>query len=400
MKVKKITVKNLKSISEMTADFNWCTAIITGGNNKWKSTFLKSFIDRIRWDKPSEIIKKWEDSSYCEYELTDWSRFIWEIEWKLEKLSYITKDWLEIKSWVIRDLWTKFFGEWFDIDEFLNSQPKKQKKTLQKVLWIDLDEIDEEYKKAYDERTEKNTIYKNEKSKADWLTNTVFHYELKRIDIAELQNKLVDAEKLNQNYDYVVSWINRKTNELLEIEKEIQKLNEKKILFEEEINKWNKYIKDNAKVDVSLIKKEIDDWVKNNELIDANEYTEKQMENVEITKKDWEESDKKVKEIELRRTKMLQSVSMPEWFEFTDEWLLYNWFELDKKQLSSSSIYIASLKLASMWLWDIKTLCFDASYLDKNSLQDIEDWANDKWLQLLIERPDYDWWELKYEILS
>lgn len=400
MKVKKITVKNLKAISDMSADFNWCTAIVTWWNNKWKSTFLRSFVDRIRWEKPSEVIKHWETEWYCEYELTDWSKFIWQIVWQKESLSFITKDWLEINSWVIKNLWNKFFWESFDIDEFLNSQPKKQKQTLQKVLGINLDDLEAEYKKAYDERTEKNTIYKNEKAKADWLTNTVFHFELKRIDTTELRNKLIEAEKWNQNYNYVEKWLIDKKAQLNDIEEEIKKLEEKKSNIKEDINKWEEYLKKNIKIDIDSIKKEIDDAVKNNELIDANEYTEKQLENVEITKKDWEIADKKVKEIEKKKTDIIQSVNMPEWFEFTDEWLLYKWFELDKNQLSSSSIYIASLKLASMWLWDIKTLCFDASYLDKNSLQEIENWASDNWLQLLIERPDFDWGELKYEIIS
>jgi hypothetical protein len=53
-----------------------------------------------------------------------------------------------------------------------------------------------------------------------------------------------------------------------------------------------------------------------------------------------------------------------------------------------------------MGIGDIKTLCFDASYLDKNSLLEIEKWAADKDLQLLIERPDFDGGELRYEILS
>jgi hypothetical protein len=34
MKVKKITVENLKALEKMEAEFNGCTAIITGGNNK------------------------------------------------------------------------------------------------------------------------------------------------------------------------------------------------------------------------------------------------------------------------------------------------------------------------------------------------------------------------------
>jgi len=398
MKVKKITVKNLKSIWEMTADFNWCTAIVTGGNNKWKSTFLKSFIDRMRWEKIFNIVKNWEDSWFCEYELTDWSKFIWETNWDSEKLSYITKDWIKIKTGIIKELSKRFFWEWFDIDEFLQSQPKKQKEQLQKILWIDLTKLEEEYNLLYNERTEKNTIYKTEKAKSEWLC--VVSDIKEKIDLSKLRDKLLDVEKKNQNYNHISNWISEKESTIIDIENQIKALQDKKDILLVDINKWKDWIKNNKKEDVELLKQEILEAEKNNELVDNNEYIKKQLENVEITRKDWEEVNNKIKQIEDKMFSIIKSAKIPEWFEFKQDWLLYNWFELDKKQLSSSSIYIASLKLASMWLWEIKTLCFDASYLDKNSLKEIEDWANRNDLQLLIERPDYDWWELKYEILS
>ena len=42
---------------------------------------------------------------------------------------------------------------------------------------------------------------------------------------------------------------------------------------------------------------------------------------------------------------------------------------------------------------------FDASYLDKNSLSDIQLWADQNDLQLLIERPDFEAGEIKYEVI-
>ena len=51
-----------------------------------------------------------------------------------------------------------------------------------------------------------------------------------------------------------------------------------------------------------------------------------------------------------------------------------------------------------MVLGDIKTLHFDASFLDKNSLTEVEEWANKNNYQLLIERPDFDGGEIRYEI--
>jgi len=398
MKVKKITVKNLKSVSEMTADFNGCTAIITGGNNKWKSTFLKSFVDRIQWSKLNNIVKKWEIKGSCEYELTDWNKFIWEIKWETEKLSYITKEWLKIDRWVIKELWERFFWNWFDIDEFLQSTPKKQKEQLQKVLWIDLSKIEEEYKIAYDNRTNKNAIMKNEQARNNDTININYWYDL--INVFDKEQIISKALESNNNIEYVEKWLKEKELLFKDIEGEITRLQEKKDTIYNDIIKWKEYLLNNKPIDINKQKKELQEIKNINQIIRKNIEIKKQNDITKQAEVDWASANDKVKEIDNVKFKILKDAKIPEWFEFTDDWLLYNWFELDKKQLSSSSIYIASLKLASMGLWEVRTLCFDASYLDKNSLQDIEKRAEKEWLQLLIERPDFDWWELKYEILS
>lgn len=90
---------------------------------------------------------------------------------------------------------------------------------------------------------------------------------------------------------------------------------------------------------------------------------------------------------------------MPEGFGFTDEGITYNGFAFNKDQLSSSEIYISALKLAACGLGEVKTLHFDASFLDKNSLAEIEKWATENDLQLLIERPDFEAGEIEYHLI-
>ena len=397
MKVKKITVKNLKSVSEMTANFDWCTAIITGGNNKWKTTFLRSFVDRIQGKINKNVLKTWEKDWYCEYELTDWSKFIWELsQWK-EKLSYITTDWITIKNGIIKEFSKRFFWEWFDIDKFLTSHPKEQRQLIQKIIWIDMSDLDKRYLDAYEDRADKNSIYKSEQAKCNDLV--VIEMEDKK-DLSKIQNKMIEIEKQNQDIYYVTKWLEEKEKSKKEIEKKIEELNKKYREIWIEIEKWKKYLSGVKVESVEDIKKQYEDGKDHNDRYEQNEFARKQLKNLELVKKEYEQAGLNVKSIEEERLQILKSADIPEWFEVTNDWLLYNWFELDKKQLSSSSIYIASLKLASMWLWEIKTLCFDASYLDKNSLWDIETRAERNNLQLLIERPDYDWWEIKYEIVN
>ena len=79
-KIKKITVSNLKSVSSLTADFNGCTAIVTGGNDKGKTTFLRGLIDRIMGNKPEIILRKGENEGFAECELTTGEIFRWNFE--------------------------------------------------------------------------------------------------------------------------------------------------------------------------------------------------------------------------------------------------------------------------------------------------------------------------------
>jgi len=112
------------------------------------------------------------------------------------------------------------------------------------------------------------------------------------------------------------------------------------------------------------------------------------------------EADDKVKLIEKERMDMIKKANLPEGFGFSEDGITYNGLAFTREQLSSSGIYIAALKLAAMTLGEIKTLHFDASFLDKISLSDIEKWAESESLQLLIERPDFEGGEITYELLN
>ncbi len=69
-KIKTISISNLKAIAELTIDLNGCSAIITGGNNKGKSTLLKSLPDRIRGERPELIVNDGEEEGKGEMTLT------------------------------------------------------------------------------------------------------------------------------------------------------------------------------------------------------------------------------------------------------------------------------------------------------------------------------------------
>lgn len=395
MKVKKIYVQNLRQIDEQEANFDWCTCIVTGGNNKGKTTLLRSIVERLRGTK-TKIIKEGKETWKCEWTFTDWSVLTRNLEWEKEKIEYITKEW--IKTSAIKTICEKLFGKWFDIDKFLWSPPKEQKKTLQQLVWLDFEEIDQKYQQAYDDRTYANNVYKAEKTKLESINLQEIQWEKK--DIEEMQNKLIEIEKTNEKIHGVQSRLEDKEKRIKSIEDEIQRLQSEKKDVEQEVKKWKDWLNENKEQDTQVIRDKIEKQKQINKIHEEHEQYEQQKEAMEMAKKEQERLDEKVKQIENQKLEMIKSVWLPKWFEFTSDGILFNWFGLSRDTLSSSQTYIAWLMLASMNIWDVHTLTFDASYLDKNSLKEVQERADSQWLQLLIERPDFDWGEIKYEIIS
>lgn len=404
-KVKKITVSNLKAVSKLTADFNGCTAIITGGNDKGKSSFLKSLPDKLRGYKPEIVLKYGEKEGFAEWELTTGEKFIWVFDGKKEKLTFITEK--NIPMSVTKDLCKAYFPPVFDVDEFLNSSPAKQRKTLQQLTGIDFTEIDGAYKFAYDERTFANKRVVEEKARLVLIDPDL---PPEPTDISELEKEFNGIEAHNIRFDNVVLGVHNSKSLMEENEKEIESLqqrikilNDKNTSLDEDIIKgeaWCNDEKNKRKENGDQLAEQIRGLKETNKEIEANNLAIKQNEKYKVLVKDAEACDLEVKKIEKQKAEYIQNASMPDGFGFSEEGITYKGFEFTKQQLSSSGIYIAALKLAAMTLGEVRTLHFDASFLDKNSLGDIEKWANENDLQLLIERPDFEGGEIEYQLVK
>jgi len=440
-KVKKITVSNLKAIAAMSADFNGCTAIITGGNNRGKSSFLRSLPDRLRGIKPDVVVKTGETEGNAEWELTTGEKFIWHFDTKTkagERLTFITKE--NIKTSVTKELSNRYFPSVFDVDEFLASQPKKQREILQKLAGIDFSNIDARYKAAYEERTFANR--KRDDLKAALNANPI-PAQVDKIEVSELLKQKEEIRAaLNQKY-----LENKEHNDKLrkQYNDNVEAVN---IAFEEEKKEMNdrQQVIDDCNAALAVLAKhgytgkEVAIWINtlpvahevikrkveepryitelpddseltaiDKQINDANETNAKalaydnylkQKQAADEAEQKATEADKAVKDIEQERMDLIKSAKMPEGFDFSEDGITYNNLPFTREQLSSSGIYIAALKLAAMTLGEVKTLHFDASFLDKNSLADIEKWANENDLQLLIERPDFEGGEIEYQLLN
>ena len=62
-KIQKITISNFKALKgSKSLDLKGCSAIITGGNRKGKTSLLKGIIERIRFIRPDVIVNEGEEA--------------------------------------------------------------------------------------------------------------------------------------------------------------------------------------------------------------------------------------------------------------------------------------------------------------------------------------------------
>lgn len=413
MKIKRIEVQNYKALSEQEISLNGCSAIVTAGNDKGKTSILTGLIDRLHSEKADVIVKEGEEKGHNIVELTDGSRIEWNFTKKTERLSYITPDGIKQTSGVIGAIGEKYFGKEFDIDDFLNSGPKDQEGELKDLVDVDFSDVEERYKEAYEERTEANRELKNVKGKQIEEPEKVEHVDVsdliaERDSIQEFNKKQDEVKGKKENYETGIENLEDSCEELEsdieDLEKRLKKKREELENKQDRIKNGQEKIESLPEVKEKKSTEEIDQKINSAQEINAkaDKYdryleTKKELEEAEAKA---EKADKKVKQIESEKREMINNADFPEGFDINEDGLTYKGFPLSEKQLSKSSKYIAALKLGAMVLGKVKTLHFDASALDKHSLNEVQEWAEEKDLQLLIERPDYDGGEIKYEIIE
>lgn len=424
MKINKISVLNYKAISEQELNLAGCSAIITAGNNKGKTSILRGLIDRFRGEKADIILKDGEAKGFNFIELSDGSKIEWKFSEKTESFAYITSDGVRQTTGVLTAIGERYFGIKFDIDKFLNSPPKDQSKQLQKIVGLDFDDIDSRYKIAFESRSEANRELKriaaqkvkkpeevskpnieslkgslaainstNKEALEAWEVDNKKHQESiisfnkEQTETRLKYNDALDASEKLKSLGFESKELTIFVKSLTPLRlKELTSLDKPKLLptieAENSIEKANSALRAFDLYGRDL--KDYNDWVDLGKAV----------------RKDQERCEKAVVSIEKERSDLISSAKFPDGFEINDSGILYNGFPLNNNQISSSAKYIAALKLGLMVIGEVRTMHFDASFLDKNSLDEVEKWAKDNDLQLLIERPDFDGGEIKYEFLN
>ena len=444
-KISTIKITNFKAIGKVEADFKGCTAIITAGNQRGKTSFLRGIPDRIRFIRPDVMVKEGEESGKGEMMLTSGEKFIWEFDVKgKDKLIYVTED--GIKASVTTELGARFFPPTFDIDKFLQSPPKKQAQQLQQILGIDFTDIDRRYEVAYGDRTEKNRDAEKYHVK---LSQMLKVDKVERVDLSELQGKKeVERARLNKLYlenkahndDLRKKYEQTKNTIREQCEQHNKEQADERVRYnsccdcasilkahgftndslEKFLNLLRAGIKPNkvaselypseptyieempSDIELQAIDKQILDASATN--AEAQKYEDYIIykKATEAAKEVAGQADQLVQNIEAERRQMIESAKFPKGISITSEGITIDGLPLNREQVSTSKIYTTALRISAMGLGEVKTLYFDASPLDEDSLAEIEKWAEENDLQLLIEIPvrGKGEKEIRYELIQ
>ena len=186
-KVQSIIVKNIKAIKEENLNLNGCSAIISGGNNKGKSTLLRTLIDRLNKKKPEQIVRQGEENGSYVMELTNGDTIA--LNAKSDTIKLVTSEgYFDNKIGSINQ---RYFGKQFDIDAFMELTPLKQAEKLQALLGLDFSALKEQYESNMEERKDLKRYTKvavTEPKKP----------EHGRVDVSVLTEELKEASENNR----------------------------------------------------------------------------------------------------------------------------------------------------------------------------------------------------------
>lgn len=398
MKIKTIKVTNVKAIVNQELNLNGATAIICAGNNKGKTTLLTALKDRLLKMKADQLVRAGETDGLYEMYFTSGDIISWELTTKTkagEKLTLISKD--GAKTSVITEIIKWFNPGSFDIDRFLNESPAGQRKSLEKLLGLDFTKVDERYVKAVEERKDANRDV--ERIEVNYKGKSV-DPDMRRdvIPTEELQKELLGVESHNEKYNLMLKREEQYLARKKQLETELATINE--ALSELEDQLFDPTLQPKNADQVWSLQEKLRGAQENNKQIEENNILRRSLDELVQLRETAHAKDLAVKDILKEKDDLIKQAKMPEGFSFSDEGVCYNNFALDKQAQSSSALYIATLKLASIQVGNVRMLHFDASFLDKNSLREVLEWSESQDLQCLIEKPDFEAGDIRYELVE
>lgn len=398
MKIIKLTsqnIKNLKAI-EISPDGN---VVITGANEAGKSSILDSIFCTLTGNRMEDPIRHGQERAQVVVDLGD---IIVKRVWteRGERLEVVTKDGDVKKSpqAFLNDIIGKLS---FDPLEFQNMKPKDQRELLKNLVGLDFADIDAEYQKTYEGRTEVNVRIKGIIAQLQSLQAP--HPKTPDEEIS-YKEKLVELQKLRDKrkcFLDVVETNQRRNKQIIENEHDIEKLKQQildiqyKIKEAENFNRKLQESIDNAIVPPEVTENEIiageaslQDIEKRNVEIRAAIRYRKLVKESNSVKKEVDVFTEKLTRLEQDKATRIANTSMPvSGLSMSDDAVIFDGIPFS--QLSTGRRIRVSTAIAMKLNPNVRVIFVrDGSLLDSKGKQAIFDIAKENDYQVWLEATD------------
>jgi predicted ATP-dependent endonuclease of OLD family len=379
MKIESVEIKNFKAISSEKIDIKGSNVYVLGKNGVGKSSFLDAIFRIINGsDMPTKLVKEGQEKGHIDITLDNGMVLKAKFNSKNEKvsLSVESADGSQFKS--PRTMLDEMAGVVdFDINDFFNKTTQKQIDFIKHLVGIDFTDLDEEKKKAFDERTIVNSKVKDLESKQEFFKEPI----ATKVPIEEIQKEIRIASVKNDQIRDVESRSASRKESILALKKQIEELE----ALEAQSIEWLGSF-ENEEVDTEELQKSITDAIEFNSNIEKSLQAKKLYDELKLAIESQSILNDRIKDIEETKRRVISEASMPvDGLTFSDNELFYKGLPFDKNQINTAQQIIIGLQINMALLKDIKIARFDGSLLDSSNIELVEAWAKENDLQLFVE---------------
>jgi len=385
MKIVSLEAENVKKLKAVSIKPDGSTIIIGGDNEAGKSSILDSIEYALAGTKgiPSKPIRDGQEKAKIVLDLGD---IVVTRTFTKSGTNLVVKSKEGASYSSPQAMLDKLVGDLsFDPLEFCRMDSKKKLETLKKVVGLDFTNLDKEYKKVFDERTDINRRGKELKAQFESLPEHDSVPE-QEISMTDLSKQLTDAIENNRNIETLNDSVNKKNNRLEWIDKEIKKLQDEKKNLKTQIDKDKESLKALEFIHINNIESQISSCESNNKKVRENQKRNElgnELNDLRIKSKDLTD---RIESINKEKQDLLENAKFPiKGLGFTEDEVMFG--EIPFEQCSSAQQVKISVAMGLAMNPKLKILLVrDGSLLDEKNLKMVAEMAQKHDGQVWIER--------------
>lgn len=385
MKIVSLEVENIKCLKAISITPEGNTIVIGGDNGNGKSSVLDSIEYALAGSKhiPEQPIRNGQEKARIVLNLDD-IQVIRTFTKNGTHLVVKAKDGTNFPS--PQDMLNKLLGDLsFDPSEFFRMDDKKRVETLKKLVGLDFTDLNNEYKKVFDQRTDVNRRGKELKAQFD----AIDEYDDvpdEEVSVADLSKQLTDAMSNNQALEQAKRSVSNNEKRINDINEQIEALEEEKAKIERYIENDKAKLKKLSTVDISSLQEQISSSEEINKKVRDKQKRAKLGEELETLRDNSLKFTKRLELFETKKQEALENAKFPvKGLAFDEETVTFKGIPFN--QISQAERIRISVAIGLVLNPTLKILLIrDASLLDDKNMQMVAAMAAKADAQIWLER--------------